>query len=287
MKKKRLAIQIFGLMRSYKDTINSLIEKVIIANEKEYDIDIFIHTWNISDTGEVSHHNKYGLDTGHHISDKEIDEIKKLYNPKKIEIEEQKELSEEEIKSALSYGINIDGLGAVKKVKNIYHTMKRVNDIRKEYEKENNIKYDWIIQTRADIEFYNPLVIEFFIINALYRSIEFKWENYENLNNLVLTAHSEQVVHNMKNIGYIPATDCVFMGKLETIDKATNMKDKFLKTIFLGAEGGFCENASLENLIIAPIMYYYGKDWMIKRTKEENQINIKTNNKTLTLYGGG
>lgn len=72
---KRIAIELCGLSRTYRDTAFSLLENLIIPNEMEgYAVDVFIHTWTESDSSDVVWHNPKGKARTKQISNRDFAE---------------------------------------------------------------------------------------------------------------------------------------------------------------------------------------------------------------------
>lgn len=44
--KKKLAIHFFGFIRTFRDTYNNFKLNILDVNSQDYEIDIFIHTWD-------------------------------------------------------------------------------------------------------------------------------------------------------------------------------------------------------------------------------------------------
>ncbi len=157
----RIAIQLCGHMRSYKSTYKSLFTNCINPlRAAGYEVDIFIHTWSESDTSEKSWHNREGYKRGYKLSDKDIKEIKELYKPAKLLVEDQLIIDNdfEIIESLMSVPRQYSA------IINSAYSKYRVNQLRKIYENENSIIYDWIIQTRPDLKFNTIFNIKNFII---------------------------------------------------------------------------------------------------------------------------
>ncbi|WP_236862245.1 hypothetical protein [Campylobacter vicugnae] len=141
MTQKRLAIQFFGHTRTYEKTYESFFKNIVESNVKDgWQIDIFIHTWDMSSSSDRSWHNGQDLFDIHLLSQDDIENIRKTYNPKKILVEHLQE--------------GAHGGGESKK---------RGNRLRESYEKENSVKYDYILYTRMDILFASPLNIQRYI----------------------------------------------------------------------------------------------------------------------------
>ncbi|MBQ8820195.1 MAG: hypothetical protein IJZ99_05530, partial [Campylobacter sp.] len=141
MIQKRLAIQFFGHTRTYKKTYESFFKNIVEPNLKDgWEVDIFIHTWDMSSSSDRSWHNGQDLFDIHLLSQDDIENIRKIYNPKVFLVEHLQE--------------GIHGGSESKK---------RGNRLRESYEKENSIKYDYILYTRMDILFASPLNIQRYI----------------------------------------------------------------------------------------------------------------------------
>lgn len=156
---KKIAIQLFGHLRSYKDTYISFNKNLLEPLKKEgYEIDVFLHSWTETDTSEQSWHNINGDTRGRNTSNDDITCVRKFYKPKKFKLEKQLlvdnfELREKFMNLPRQYSAII----------NSAYTKFRVNELRLQYEKENNIHYDYIIQTRPDILFNNEFGIDKFL----------------------------------------------------------------------------------------------------------------------------
>lgn len=142
--KKKLAIQFFGHLRTYDKTYKSFFENIIDVNKKEWEIDIFIHTFDtINGSKPATHwwHDGYEESWDKTPIDSKIqEEIKSIYKPKKLSITH----------------LNPGEYGQ-------YISMENVNNLRKEYEQEKNIKYDLYLYTRPDILFESPLKINMYL----------------------------------------------------------------------------------------------------------------------------
>ncbi|EAH8660000.1 hypothetical protein EWH67_09410, partial [Campylobacter coli] len=60
--KKKLAIQLFGHMRTYEQTYEKFKENIINVNLQDgWEIDLFIHTWNKFNSSSKSWHESLNL----------------------------------------------------------------------------------------------------------------------------------------------------------------------------------------------------------------------------------
>jgi len=81
MNKKKAAILIAGLTRTYEKTKESFFSKVFFPNTNEYDIDIYLCFWDKTHTrGMLKNENITTL------NDNDINEVISVYNPKKYHI---------------------------------------------------------------------------------------------------------------------------------------------------------------------------------------------------------
>ena len=156
----KVAIQLYGHLRSYTETYKAFQNNLIkVLNSEGYDVDVFIHTWSETDTSDASWHNLNGDARGKNTSDTDKDNIEKFYSPKKFLMENQIIVKNNfELKEIL-----MSMPRQYRAIINSSYTKFRVNELRKEYEKENNITYDYIIQTRPDVIFNKPFGIKMFL----------------------------------------------------------------------------------------------------------------------------
>ncbi|EAJ4634198.1 alpha-2,3-sialyltransferase [Campylobacter jejuni] len=143
--KKKLAIHFFGFIRTFRDTYDNFKLNILDVNSQDYEIDIFIHTWdkyNSVDTSKEQFNlwhqeiDYYPTMNEKKISSQDQKDIIDLYQPKKILIEKLE-------KGVYGYPI----------------TLNKVSNLRTTYEKEKGFKYDALLYTRCDIMFKNPIRI--------------------------------------------------------------------------------------------------------------------------------
>lgn len=141
-KTKRLAIHLYGHMRTYKRTYKSFYKNIIEINEKDgWRIDIFLHTWDVFNPADLQvwhiKNNYYPTLTQKKLSNSDIDDIIKIYKPKKYMVEKDSSIP-----------------------KGRYISVKKAMNLRVEYEKEQGIIYDYFLTTRPDLFFITPLRID-------------------------------------------------------------------------------------------------------------------------------
>ncbi len=150
-KKLKIAIQLFGHLRTYKECYKSL--KKFILNK--YDCDVFMHTWDTIDHCTQTWHNNTMQNPNMSIL-KIVDELKNIYNLKDIQIEKQIVKDMGNI-CAINKNISIFGIHSM------FHSMISVNNLREKYEKNNNINYDFVITLRPDLLLNEDFNIDYYI----------------------------------------------------------------------------------------------------------------------------
>ena len=141
---KHLAILFYGHLRTFDRTFDSLKQNVLIPNSNDdYQIDIFMHTWNVLEaplSGHSTWHGENSKLAGKPLSDKDIEYIKNKYQPT---------------------ALIIDNAVADKKL--VLESQTSVKNLYEKYRKEHNINYDFVLVTRPDIFFARPLVIDDYV----------------------------------------------------------------------------------------------------------------------------
>ncbi|TXE88340.1 galactosyltransferase [Campylobacter volucris] len=141
---KKIAIQLYGHMRTYKYTYENFFKYIIFPNINDgYAVDIFIHTWeqfNRYKSCWYDHNLAFPTLNNKLLTENDIDEIKDIYKPVCFLLEE--------------LGENVNGQSI---------SLDRVANLRLEYENYNKIKYDYIFTTRPDILFYRKIRIKHYL----------------------------------------------------------------------------------------------------------------------------
>lgn len=177
-----VAILLTGHIRTYQKTYNSFFQYIINPNLK-HNIDIFIDTWDTYD-GNIS--NAFLLDGNDSVSFYvKREDIEEKYKPKILNIDKWDDIKDNFLadkyfpKDILDYLVQTSNNFLLLKEKNngnsssiprlsikdgysIYapqfYKFYNGNQLRKKYEKEKNVKYDFIIRTRPDILFLKPFI---------------------------------------------------------------------------------------------------------------------------------
>ena len=255
--KKSIAIQLFGHMRSFQKTYSSLQKHIIkVANRNGFDVDIFIHTWNEIEHTDIRHHYKMDIkNKGKPLLQKHIDFINSNYKPKSILIEKQLSLTEQEQIIAKKHNIT-DKIS-----KNMAYTFYKVNELRKDYEKKKNIKYDFVIITRPDIIFFEDFNFDF----VYYFS-------KEDLNNTLF--YTDALRYDIKDYNknqneFICGVDLFIISGIKSINKIC--KEWYENKRYLiehKAENNISKIIKENNIQINMLNYQVNHCWNIKRTNE-------------------
>ena len=265
IKEKRLAIQICGHLRTFDKTYQSFYEHIILPNEKEgYKIDVFMHIWDEIEYQSLQWHNEQFPELrGKKITNTEINFIKENYKPVKLEYSEQLKIDDDTLFDEFT-----GGKTAFKTMNNVWYTKYRVNELRKEYEKEQNIQYDYVINTRPDILYISDFNID--KILDVYNNLLKPFDNPEN-KLFYSGCHRDMPI---KDDLLLAASDILYFGKPNVMDKVSsiylNLNKDELKSNFKSWESYLIYTANKNN--IKPIQLGYGlqKDWKILRFEKSN-----------------
>jgi hypothetical protein len=155
----KIAICISGFVRTWKHTRRSFEEQLL----KGIDYDLFLHIYrqNLYEfTADKQDEN---------MSDTEINELFSGLNVKSLIIEDRHKLLPILLKDASKYS-HISNYNLQQKESSdsksieipigvrTYDHLRKIhlcNELRKQYEKENNIKYDLVVKTRFDLVYFN------------------------------------------------------------------------------------------------------------------------------------
>jgi hypothetical protein len=111
--------------------------------------DFFIHTWDINKQKCYNLSNVFSKETK--LTAENIDTINKLYKPKKLLVDDYRYTYESLQKYEPSAYVDVKILAVVQPL--WYSFMKSV-ELKKEYEIQNNFKYDYVLKLRPDLKFH-------------------------------------------------------------------------------------------------------------------------------------
>lgn len=287
---KRIAIELYGLTRSYEDTFNSFFANVLqTLYYQNYSVDVFIHTWNESDSNDITWHNPDGENRGSLINKRQFEDIIEKYRPKKIVIDKPLDIP----KDILIHEKLCDRMRSYNSLISCFYSRYKVNELRKEYEKETSINYDYVILTRFDISFDKSLDIEsYFKIYQSYCKIPAD-------KNAIFTACAPFkmcLVAESENIEC--CTDLIIYSIPKTIDIITHfykdLKDGIIEKSFIEKNNYSIETLwrkywKLKQLECIKIKYIEGDDFHIVRQNQstitEKKYKTKLKNSLKQIWG--
>ncbi len=238
MLKKKAAICLYGQPRLYNKGYN-YISKFIEENSKEYDIDIFIHTW--WDTSVVGSYYKCSpwrnIQESDLIIDKDtINNLQKIYKPKVLLSEIPKTFNNDIAKlentelfknTPQNLQNNINNY-----ISNLYSKYK-VCMLFQDYCKNNNTEYDIIISSRFDILLDMNIKLDELISNKIYA---YKVNRFHLADHFIVFTNSDLFINysnTYNNIGKINSSDeCKLLSHNLNIDFKFNIEE--LITLNLG-----------------------------------------------------
>lgn len=227
------ALLLHGHMRTFDKCFPEL-EKNLLS---KYSPDIFIHTWNLLDSTTASWY-KGETSESSYVNE---DEIIKTYNPKNIIVEAQRMPDET---NKLINSSNLFGFSCM------YESLSKSCDLKSQYEKKNEFKYDLVIKIRPDIFLQSEFPT--FEINEL--------ERYD-----IFIAGNKKNSH-PKSIDDYLAVDIINAGKSENMDKTCdlyyNIKSYFSEE---NNENGFIKYVKDIGFKYKMLSYDYNSHWHIKR----------------------
>ena len=167
----KIAICFSGQPRFVSECYQGIKSNLIDVN-RNHDIDVFVHTWYSEDSAEkVLYSNELSSFSGDaKIKSGVIEDIKKLYSPKKIITDEPKKIisdicfdnaSEKYFAGYSSSGLTRKEFGDIK-VNNLYsmwYSILQSNLLKREYELFSGKIYDIVIRFRFDNICRRPIVL--------------------------------------------------------------------------------------------------------------------------------
>ena len=235
----KIAIQMFGHLRTYQQCHEALKKNLLDL----YDCDIFIHTWDSLDHNTQTWHDFRMPNAGQ--SEDNIEQIiQDVYHPKAFKVEKQIVKDEGYIDvSTDNKKISFFGM------KSMFYSMKEADALRRSYQKEHNIQYDYVIVIRPDICLYQPFNIEKYLI----------FENgTDQLLYTVGKYKSDVILNDYRKVG---CSDLFFFATPQIINQVYDNTDKILNQIKNGQTTQWGPEYSfiytLQSLNIHPLLVNY------------------------------
>ncbi len=147
----KIAVQFFGHLRTFEKCAPS-IKKHLLS---KFDCDVFMHTWSDTEHSTQTWHNSKSKIKS--VSQSMINKIEAIYNPKMMLVEKQLLPENDNLIACLhnNHAKTISANG----MKFMLKSQIKVNELRKQYAKKNNIKYDICLVLRPDIFMFTDLDI--------------------------------------------------------------------------------------------------------------------------------
>ncbi len=260
---KRIAIQLFGHLRTFNLTFELFKNNLLLPNERDgYILDIFIHTWDELDHQTVNYRNPNGTPlTDKKLLPEDILLANNLYSPKIILVEPQLACEELIIKEKIgSFNRSIKGC------LNMSYTLFKSSELRNDYQKTTSVSYDWVIVTRPDILFITEFRIDDFL------------KAYKDFNFLIpkkglFYANSPFGRGNkIEEPQFQTGSDLIYFAKPEIIDTATSLYEEFDKNIninnFYCMESWWADFWRSKNLKPYPLNFRHGPDFDVVKTSQ-------------------
>ena len=157
----RIAVCISGQPRNVIRGIENILQNM------KFDFDVFSHVWWSNKSHKVSFKRILFDGTEDEVSEFVYNDwIAKMYENfdiKKILIEEQKQFNIPEIfeRRKIKYTNPFTACS-------LLYSVHKCNELKRDYELENNFKYDWVIRTRYDFGLSEPIDISNFDNDVIY-----------------------------------------------------------------------------------------------------------------------
>ena len=199
-KKLKIAVQVFGHMRTFEKCAPSL-KKYFL---QFYDCDVFIHTWSKLDHETKTWHKR--KTSSYCIEPYQFKKkIQSLYDATKTKIEDQIPEDLGVYKASNSRTLSIYG------IKSMFYSMEQANKLRESYELQSKTKYDYVLMIRPDILLKKRLRIEQFT----------KLFSEKEIANAIFSAgfNNKPIINELRFVG---AIDVMFFAKPETMARLLN-----------------------------------------------------------------
>lgn len=253
----KIAVQFFGHLRTYEKCADSVRKHLLSL----YDCDVFMHTWSETEHKTKTWHNHTAKSLV--VDAERIEKLKALYDLKDIIVEKQ-EPAEDDTLIPCQHN---QGKSQISKagIRFMLYSKHKVNELRKKYQKEHNVVYDYVLVIRPDIKLKKDFILK----------------HVDNEISIQSPITSRYCACNISNSNDFPvigniASDIVYFGKPETIDKVIDVFNKIDLSKHLESmwnpETLF--NHELEKAGISShfINYQYKQDWEILRKPDKRKI---------------
>ena len=220
----RVAVCISGYLRTFERTAPSFVKNVL----EPLNADLFIYAPNKKGVSWASAKKKHSSIISQEDLDSDslsLEKIEKHYPANRIKKCVLWDYDQSIFKNDY-YDQNpktIDGRDYRRTLSMFYH-IEKCNNLKTEYEKENNFEYDIVIRTRSDLVFFTPFIIENIIRDVnLKNTIYYNAFNFLNESGMRFIDMAASVpFYNEKEITYIPHGERYF-NDFTTVGTSKNM----------------------------------------------------------------
>lgn len=254
----RIAVLLYGHLRNFKECAPSLKSKVI----EPYNADVFVHTWDVTDHTTMTVRQNGVSRTIVKPVDAEVKkDIDFYYNPKALEIEHQEPYDKGVVIETEKSRFSTVGPHYQ------FYTLRKANELRKQYERDNNIKYDCVLVTRPDVMFLSD-----FEISRVFEQAEKINLDIEKCRFFALSKQSSESNLALNING---TNDLIFFGIPTVIDKYIEVnKDievKYFKKHLINVVSVYTAKEIENGIMPIPIAYVLGEDWNFSGRK----VNVR------------
>lgn len=149
----KVAVILYGHLRDFEVCADSLHEHLF----NKYECDVFIHTWDVKDHNSKCWHEQRF--EALKVDEQVIDLVNKKYHPQGLIVEHQEKYEKEKIITP-AY-VTTPMSTAIPHY--MFYSMNKANELRKVYEKENGVKYDYVFVTRPDIRLKTDFDLSYYL----------------------------------------------------------------------------------------------------------------------------
>lgn len=247
----KIAVLLFGHLRTF-EFCSKYLKKFVLD---KYNCDVFIHTWDEIDSQTVSWNNKTNVKQN--INEQIKEKMLAFYSPVSYKISKQIEKPEIIVTSDITgKKTSLNGMNFM------FESLNEANNLRKEYEKETNTKYDLVFVTRPDIAILRQLP-DFKKVNDEAEAIGLNLENTRFFCGLSNASKANVTI--MCHRG----CDMLFWGKPNAINifiqSNLNLTTDSIKSAFYNVCSIYAANEIKNGNNPQLVCFVYGKDWKIIR----------------------
>lgn len=248
--KLKIAVQLFGHLRTYQKCALSL-QKYLL---KQYDCDVFMHTWSETEATTLTWHNENRKPKK--VDDNVRNKIYKYYNPVKIKIENQQHIANDLSVACL----HNDGKTPISAagMNFMLYAQKQVNLLRQQYQQETNKHYDYVIMLRPDVCLEMPFRIDLWA-REIETAIDFK-ARFCAINGC---AESKSMA-----FGSDIASDILYFARPEDMDMIVSALDELVfspDTKMWNPESLITAHLFKRGIASLNLHYYLNRNWFIIR----------------------